>query len=518
MYTMSTEQTFTVTDDQRHLETLASFNSDKPLTLSVTNASGEVSVSSDDSLSSGTVKVMVERTDSREFDEDDHHLTVKVEGNSISIHPDWQFASGVSGIARRIREQLQNGFRPEDWSLSKIKLSPELDFHISVFLQPSLAEESQVRIRTASGDVTAKDFVSGTSIATASGDVNTRNLTGVIAIHTASGDVHADQMTESLEINTASGDVLIKGGDMWLAVRSASGDVAIHGAELRNSRLTTVSGDVTLDALFTNVGNYGAETVSGDVSIDAIVPGNNVRATLGFGTISGSIRVEGSWEKHKRREWHVGQGEAGASINVKTVSGDLSAKATLDAGVEARSLKMPSSTSEHDEDQGDIGDDFKQDMRDVSRGMKEYYKGMKQYSKEMKRTEKHMSPVPPIPPVPPTPPTPSTPTEWSGSHVFNTGPADPDANRREASEAQPTEPVVPPTPFTDESATEDADHDESATVIAMDGGDHQPAPSEEETPENQDERLRVLEALEKGEIDIEDALAQLEKDQQRQPS
>jgi hypothetical protein len=562
---MTTDTPFTTSDDGSRLETTVSFNADAPLTLSASNASGRVAVTTDASLPAGTIRVQATRTDHSPFEEDDHHFTVKADGNEISIHPDWQFASGVSGLARRIRDQLQHGFRPEDWNLSRLRLSPELDFHIAVTLPGALAEGSQIKLRTASGEVEARAIAANTSVVTASGDVDVRDVTGTVAIHTASGDVEATGITESLEINTASGDVAIIGGDAWLAARSASGDVAIRGMQLRNSRLTTVSGDIHMQAVVNNTANYGIETVSGDVSLDLTLPAQGCRATLGFGTLSGSSDIGAAWDKQKRREWTAGEGDRGPTINVKTVSGDLGARARLDAGVTARSMEMPRSAPAEEDIDG---------MYDFKHEMKHFGKEMKQLGKEMQHMGHSMGHVPPVtPPTLPTPPTPPVPhhderareqerrlmereqrllereqrlqeregerqrrrdeqqerrnerqerrdesqrlrdldqrlrdeerrrQDAEATGIFTAGPSGVDF-RNVTPPAQQTEPVVPPAPFTEETDT----------VSGTDTGTTPSKPQEPASGTSRDERLRVLEALEKGEIDIEDALAQLESD------
>jgi hypothetical protein len=546
---MAIDPTFTTSDDMRRLEADITFNADAPLTLSASNASGRVDITTDATLPAGTIRVAAIRTDNGTFEEGDHHLTVKVEGNTVSIHPDWQFASGVSGLARRIRDQLQYGFRPEDWNLSRLRLSPELDFHINVLLPANLADGSQVKIRTASGEVDARNFRANASIVTASGDVEARDLTGTVAIHTASGDVEAENILESLEINTASGDVSITGGDAWLAARSASGDVTIRETTLRNSRVTTVSGDVGINAVVNNAANYGIETVSGDISLNATLAGRDAISTLGFGTLSGSSNVGAAWASSKRRAWTAGEGTSGPTINVKTVSGDLSASARFDAAVEARSMPMPSRVT--DAGPGDdLGDETFMDFKDE---MKAFGKEMKHFGKEMKHmtgphSMPHTPPTPPhaTPPVPPTPPTPHDRDEEQRARdreqrmrdqeqrqrdreqrqrdedqarvdrerdsddagLFTAGPSGVDYQRDTtpvgqepgAASAQPTEPVTPPTPFTEE-AQQTAPQD----TAAQDATGSQAARLDPTDP-----RLRVLEALEKGEIDIEDALAQLD--------
>jgi hypothetical protein len=483
---MMTETPFTVSDDNHTLETRVSFNADEPLTLSASNASGNVAVRSDASLPAGMIQVAATRTDHGTFEDDDRHFTVKTEGNTISVHPDWQFASGVSGIARRIRDQLQHGFRPEDWNLSRLRFSPELDFHITITLPRSLAPGSQVKIRTASGEVEASDLVASTSIVTASGDVTSRTIAGTVTIHTASGDVAATDTTESLEINTASGDITIMGGDTWLAARSASGDVRIRDIALRNARVTTVSGDVAINAALANTAApYNVETVSGDIRLESTLPGSGVTAVLGFGTLSGSSKVGSGWDKQKRREWRAGSGDRTVSINVKTVSGDLIASARLSPDVDSREVELP----QHTAGEESSAQDFKDEMRAFGQEMKEF-------GREMKRSGE-AGVTPPVPPTPPSPPS----RARGGDHLFTVGPSGRPYRQTEDDASQPTEPVSPPEPFTGEDKASAGEQDEGGTT----------APIEMPAPE-QDERLRLLEAVERGEMDIEDALAQLGAD------
>jgi hypothetical protein len=95
------------------------------------------------------------------------------------------------------------------------------------------------------------------------------------------------------------------------------------------------------------------------------------------------------------------------------------------------------------------------------------------------------------------------------SPLFTAGPSGVDYRRdttpvtpeTTATPAQPTEPVAPAQPFTEEPHV-----DQQQTAPEEPTGTQ---PTEEDTT---DARLRVLEALEKGEIDIEDALAQLDRE------
>src|SRR5680860_10627 len=97
-----------------------SIDPDKPLVLSVSNASGEIRVAGSDQPG---VRIVVRRSDGNpEHDPELIPVTVDVDGNHISIHPDWSVAGGLTGLARKIKDQLQHGLNPNDWDLSKLRL------------------------------------------------------------------------------------------------------------------------------------------------------------------------------------------------------------------------------------------------------------------------------------------------------------------------------------------------------------------------------------------------------------
>lgn len=91
-------------------------------------------------------------------------------------------------------------------------------------------------------------------------------------------------------------------------------------------------------------------------------------------------------------------------------------------------------------------------------------------------------------------------------YQHDTAPLTPDTD---ASPAEETAPVEPARPFTEAPGM---DQPETATT-PEDAAQEQEADTSQATENTStDARLRVLEALEKGEIDIEDALSQLDRD------
>ncbi|MGI8486426.1 MAG: DUF4097 family beta strand repeat-containing protein, partial [Thermomicrobiales bacterium] len=212
----------------------------KPLDLSITNARGEIKVQASDQPN---VWVVVRRTDGR-TEEETVQVTVSVEGNRISVRPSWQVASGISGFARKLKDQLQTGLNTNEWKFDNLKFSPDLDYDMRIEVPRNLFEGSRVSAKSASGNIEVNGLHAATTIASASGSVQAGDLDGRAAIHSASGSVKVKSITGNLEVNTASGSIKVENGEAWVALRTVSGSITVDRFTMKNARITTVSGSV----------------------------------------------------------------------------------------------------------------------------------------------------------------------------------------------------------------------------------------------------------------------------------
>lgn len=332
-------------------------------------------------------------------------------------------------------------------------------------------------------------------VRTASGDIELDGVAGQIGVTTASGDIELQDPNGALTVTTASGDVRVTDVTGSVAIRSASGDARISGGTLTGFGLTSASGDVSITADLTGSGRYHAESVSGDVQLDLGLPaaaeGGEPWATLDFKTVSGDAAVDRPFRQVGRKTWHSGPGDdGGVRIAVKNVSGDLRLTSHA-AGT------MPANAP----------------------------------------TE----PIGAVPPIPPAPPLPPTPPAAFGGFVADTVREAMDAARAEMGAAfaetrramaearramgdadwpedeQPerraaSEPEAPP-PATASAPTEPVsthpaaagDTEQPETASATEHGAQAAEPNEQD-------RLAVLQALERGEIDIEEALNRLDEE------
>jgi hypothetical protein len=292
-----------------------------------------------------------------------------------------------------------------------------------------------------------RDITCRLDVHTASGDIDVEEVSGSLTVRSASGDLHLRQLVGQLTVQSASGDISLENSVVTLTARTASGDLHINETVLDGVRAQTASGDCYLDGTLRGAQNARVETASGDVHISLEQP-ENTGATLGFRTVAGDSNVDEPFQRVGRRRWQLGNGE-GPQIEVATVSGDLN----VDATFTSRLLTG---------------------------------KGVARYA--------DMAPLAPEPPVPPTAPTPPTPPTPPSAPFAPSAPSAPEAPAAPVFASDDPLAFAPPPPdkseFLDSTVTEEAPG---------------PQPTTDEAT-----RIALLEAVARGEIDIDEALRRLD--------
>jgi hypothetical protein len=280
-----------------------------------------------------------------------------------------------------------------------------------------------------------------------------QTISGRVQIHSASGDVRIEGVTGEIALNSMSGDVRAVRTSGELALRTASGDLVIEGA---TGRLTaqTASGDVHISSA--QIAGFHIQTANGDVLIDAMLTGDGpFRAQ----TVSGDVRLT------LRQATAVGEDPA-ATIAFQTVSGDAHVSPPFrktdrrlwQAGSADRGARIDVTTVS-----GDLA------------------AGLVAAESTFVPSSPVTFPTVDVPPPPPTPPAPTT------------------APAPAIAPAQPSSPTEP-APVTEGWLRGDVDG--AATSAGSEAA--QPTAQEDAA------RLAVLEAVERGEIDVEEALRRLE--------
>jgi DUF4097 and DUF4098 domain-containing protein YvlB len=177
-----------------------------------------------------------------------------------------------------------------------------VDFEITV------PRETAVDAQTVSGDLDLHGTRGPARVESVSGDVNIEDVQGPMRIKSVSGDVQCTEYVGSVEGSSVSGDVEIRGRVRACELHTVSGDISIDlepEIDGRESRLKTISGDVEI-GLLTSSCTCEFHTASGDLEAE----------------VAARIVREG------RKDRTVVIGEGRSRVSVRTVSGDLTIRAT----------------------------------------------------------------------------------------------------------------------------------------------------------------------------------------------
>lgn len=153
---------------------------------------------------------------------------------------------------------------------------------------------SDVSVRGASLDVTARGPLGSLRVQTASGDVEADDLVRLDAT-TASGDLRIGLVRTAVSGTTASGDLRIErvGGDIDFG--SASGDVSVGCCDGSSIAIRSLSGDLRIGLPSGIRVEPEISTLSGRVTLPspaARVEGERRSVRLRLRTVSGDVRVE----------------------------------------------------------------------------------------------------------------------------------------------------------------------------------------------------------------------------------
>jgi hypothetical protein len=280
-----------------------------------------------------------------------------------------------------------------------------------------------------------------------------RAITGRIEIHSASGDVRVEGITGEIALNSMSGDVRAVRTTGDLALHTASGDLIVEGVT-GDLNAQTASGDVRVTSA--QIGGFHIQTANGDIHVDALLTGDG---TFRAHTASGDVRLT-------LRRATAGGEDPTATLAFQTVSGD--AHVTQPFRKTGRRLWQAGS--------GDSGAHI--DVTTVSGDLVAELAAAKSDFVPSPSPASAADDAPPAAPVPPTPPAP---------------PAAPFAP------AQPSPPIDTP------PRTVGGPRGEADFAVTNARPDAAQSMAQEEAV-----RLAVLEAVERGEIDIEEALRRLE--------
>lgn len=186
-----------------------------------------------------------------------------------------------------------------------------------VDLTVELPTVATVVVETGAADIVANHLGGDVRLATASGDLSIRDVTGRLAAEAVSGDIQ-----------------IVARGSIDVVARTVSGDLELRAATIASLRATTTSGDLTIAGRFAGDGPFMIETVSGDASLEP-VGDIQVEAT----TLTGDIHGRGIGHRSSRDPGPIVIGAGGGpTIAFRSTSGDLAITPRADATAEGTTI------------------------------------------------------------------------------------------------------------------------------------------------------------------------------------
>ncbi len=328
----------------------------------------------------------------------------------------------------------------------------------------------------------------------ASGELTVGELAGDIRLGSASGDLSVAHLDGRVECQTASGEVDLENVRGLLKVSTVSGEVSLSEAILDRWEITTVSGGVTGEVVLSGTGPYRLNTVSGDTELlFGMLSGNGQpdAFTVESSSMSGDVEIEGMSRKLGRRRWQIGSGtDPAGTIKLTSVSGDASLtveSSAIDGDFRAAGGRWVSQSWDGPTDAGPGSgfnlDDAKASPADLNIGA-----GIEEsVSRAVGKVD------------------------WKGIDASVRDALDSafGATRGRAGETRPTvastPPVAPQPPTTPEPpAPPEIVKDDQLT------GPGEASPSTASLMTEEERRLDILRRVERGELSIEDGMAQLD--------
>lgn len=227
---------------------------------------------------------------------------------SVELRPQDDSDDQAWAVVQRSRVELDSGVLvvhvPDQHEAAR---TPAMRLAIQVPLDSRVAADlasadlrctgrlAQLKVKSASGDVTVEEVTGDVSVGTASGGVRVEHTQSTLSIKTASGAVDVVRGDGDVEVSVASGDIVVHDAGGSVRARSASGDVDVRAAGSGSLNVTTASGDVRV-GVRAGTGVWldlasGSGRTSSELLVEADSPAPDCALNIKVRTGSGDIQV-----------------------------------------------------------------------------------------------------------------------------------------------------------------------------------------------------------------------------------
>lgn len=202
----------------------------------------------------------------------------------------------------------------------------ELDYEIA------LPPNSNVDVRSVSGDLSITGPVANVDAMTTSGALHIEEVKGRLMAKTVSGNLTLRRCEGDLvTVNSVSGDLVLDGVRGRVDGKSVSGNIRFSNAHGTKLNLLTTSGDVVYEGQLVKNGSYTLSSHSGNIRV--LLPGDSSFEVTAH-SFSGEIESEfplklsngGITKRSGKAPLHATYGGGDAALELKTFSGDIRIK------------------------------------------------------------------------------------------------------------------------------------------------------------------------------------------------
>ncbi|MCB1624869.1 MAG: DUF4097 family beta strand repeat protein [Pseudomonadales bacterium] len=218
--------------------------------------------------------------------------------------------------------------RDADRTRIRVVLPRKGDVRGSTDLTVRVPTASSIEVSAVSADVKISGTTGRQLLKTVSGDVATQIDTADTDVTAVSGAIrlHGAGRAADVRVNSVSGDLILENFSGSVDAVTVSGDIQLDMAKARELRVRSTSGDVLVQAQLSRDGRMEVTTVSGDMRITVPTEaGFTADAKTFSGDITGCLAAEAeSASKYgPGKRLDIRQGEASATIRLKSLSGDI---------------------------------------------------------------------------------------------------------------------------------------------------------------------------------------------------
>ena len=183
---------------------------------------------------------------------------------------------------------------------------------------------SRVAVKAVATDIEVSDVFGGMQLRSISGDITLENGRERISLKTVSGSISATKTTGKLQANSASGDIEVAAHEGDIGIETLSGDIEIEARSVRHLTGASISGDVTVEAVFEQDVTAKLTSVSGSISVSLDGPLDFVfQANSNSGNIDNRLSADEVVKEYGMRSLQGRVGNGAGSLTVRSVSGEI---------------------------------------------------------------------------------------------------------------------------------------------------------------------------------------------------